>query len=98
MFNVDVLCIVPECRGSGLAREMVECLKLLMPAIRATAALTVATSVRTRRLMKDGYSAEAESDFKAYVEYLRSTGKCTPLETDDDPKTIQLMAKRVDKC
>lgn len=88
VFSADLICVVREWRGSGLARVMVEHLTTLMRAARPTLALTVATNVRTQRLMKGrGYEVLGETRFREYVEHEEL--KCMPQE--DDPQFIKLM-------
>lgn len=92
VYSADLLCVVREWRGSGVARAMVDHLATLMHAARPMMAITVATNVRSQRLLKGkGYDMVAETNFHEYV--VRDGLKCAPL--DDDPKSIQLMAMRL---
>lgn len=90
VFSVDLICVVREWRGSGVARAMSDHLETLLRAARPMIALTVATNVRSQRLMKNkGYEVAGETDFHEYRDRLKST----PLE--DDPQSIKLMAMRL---
>ena len=92
VFSVDLLCVAREWRGSGIARVIADHLNTLMRAARPMIALTVATNVRSQRLMKGkGYDVVGETDFRReYIE--RWALKYTPQE--DDPQCIKLMAMR----
>ena len=92
VFSVDLICVVREWRGSGVARAIADHINTLMRAARPMIALTVATNVRSQRLMKGkGYHVAGETNFRDYV--ARGALKCTPQE--DDPQCIKLMAMRL---